>query len=1205
MSVPSTAQIRIGIMPPLSGLGTLYGPELSWAAQIARSEINAAGGILGRPLEIVTADDGGLPETAVQTAERLLDIGCLALVGNLPASTRVAVATRVAEPRETPYINCSFYEGSLYGRFFFSLGALPGQLIDRMIPHMARIVGPKMFFVGTNQEWQRASIDAAIRALSEAGGDALGTDFLAADTARIDQVLDRAQYSGTDVLVPFFEGDHQLELLTRFSQRGLKKHMSVAMCNFDEAIAARLPPEAREGLYSSASYFMSLETPANARFMAALSAQADVDGLWPAGNGRITSFGEAAYLAVTAFAKAANTARSLAPGALVEALEHVQIDGPQGPIRMDPLTHHAHLSQHLARCGLDGKLRVLAHFGTRPPVIPERYRYCLPALSGSSAEPSEASDLAGEDIDIAVAGIDAKGEIALFNRTLLRIWGFPSTAQLTGVRAETLWADPEALWAIAPALEQMQAWTGTLTARRADGTLKRLLVAAEPMLSTESPSAGYTLVCIDTHALVSQQQRTSYRILATADVAVIATSTDGEIIEANRRTGELFGYSLEELIGTSIHALIPPQFREQHVHQLDGFLRGRQSERRMGMRNDVVGLRKDGSAFPAEVSISKVETDGRWILVATLRDITDRKLAENELLWRASHDSLTGLPNRTMIHERLARALQRSKNQGYGVALLFIDLDGFKLINDSHGHATGDELLKVIALRLLNQVRPGDIVGRLGGDEFVILCDQVSSPTAITGLAERINDLIRKPVELQGHRLFATASIGLATGHGSTHSADDLLRNADAAMYTAKERGRDDWRFFSEEIHDQVRQRLDITNGLRLAIERNELQVRFQPILCVESGLIRGAELLLRWLPPEGEVPPSQFVPVAEMTGSIVPIGKWVFRQACLAEAGWRERHGSQAPYVSVNISARQLNDETLVETCRADLEETGADPSRVLLELTETSLMSDTASNLRVLRELAGLGLKVAVDDFGTGYSSLSQLLLMPVSMLKIDREFVDGIEKRHESKAIVSAVSSMARAMQLKVVAEGVESELQLDYLRDIGCDYVQGYLFYRPLPPGDFDQLLAERLADRTPEIAQDLYTVLYVSIATQPMSNAELGELLERSRVSNRAQRITGFLLYLNGSFMQVLEGSRPLVTQLLERIAKDPRHHSLQTLYEGPINKRTFVDWSMGFRNMSHIDQGYDFKAWQARTLSFVDMSEDPQACYSLITAFAS
>ncbi|NEV60722.1 EAL domain-containing protein [Thiorhodococcus minor] len=1204
MSQPFSTSIRIGVMPPLSGLGGLYGPEMSLATQIACDELNAAGGILGKPVELIIADDGGLPETAIQTARRLLDLGCVALVANLPANTRSAVATQVAEPRESPYLNCSFYEGSLYGRYFFSFGALPNQQTERMIGHLAKVVGAKMFFVGSGQEWERTTMETAAGLLREQGGDVLGMELVGTEIERTDPILERVKCSGADIVMPFFEGETQIRFLKRLCQLGLKQHFAVVMCNFDEAIAAMLPPEVREGLYASGAYFMSVETAANARFLRAIAALNEAQAAPGAGKTVVTSHGEAAYLAIHALAQAAGTAESLDPAALVRCLEQVQVEGPQGKVRMDALTHHAQVNDYLARCSFDGSFETLKHFGARQPVIPERYRYCLPPLERAEIGPSGGEPTTEPGLSVAIAGVDSEGKIALFNPTLRTLWGLPEDEELIGLPVTALWDDEARLAEISPTLTRAPEWRGTLTARRADGTLKRLAVVAEPLRHRDREIAGYTLACMDTRARLVPQGEACGHVLDMADVAILAADAEGIVIKANRRVGELFGYGGEELIGLSVHVLVPPQYREQHAHQVAGFVRGAMTERPMGLRSEVTGLRKDGSVFPAEVSISKIRVDGRWLLVATLNDITDRKLAEHELVWHASHDSLTGLPNRTLIHDQLTRALLRSKRQSHGVALLFIDLDGFKLVNDAHGHATGDDLLKMIAWKLLDQVRPGDTVGRLGGDELVILCDRVESPNALTALAERINEMLRTPLEVQGHQLFATASIGLAMGHGTTHSADDLLRNADAAMYKAKEHGRDGWRFFSEEIHQQVRERLDITNGLRQAIERGELQVRFQPILGTESEIVRGAELLLRWLPAEGEIPPARFIPIAEMTGSIVPIGKWVFAQACAAEAAWRARFAERAPYVSVNLSARQLNDDTLVQSVAAILEETGADPSRVLLELTETSLMTDVSRNLDILKQLADLGMHVAVDDFGTGYSSLSQLLRMPVSTLKIDREFVDGIEREQDSKAIVSAVTSMARAMQLKVVAEGVETEGQLRYLRDLGCNYVQGYHFYRPMPPAELEQLLATQSASQAAEPADALYTLLYVSVASEPMSDRALSDLLQGSRAKNRSQGITGFLLYLNGSFLQVLEGSRQQVQTLVETIAKDPRHHSIRTLYEGPIARRAFADWSMGFRNMSHMDQGFDFKAWQVRTLSFVEMSEDPEVCYNLITALA-
>jgi diguanylate cyclase (GGDEF)-like protein len=448
-----------------------------------------------------------------------------------------------------------------------------------------------------------------------------------------------------------------------------------------------------------------------------------------------------------------------------------------------------------------------------------------------------------------------------------------------------------------------------------------------------------------------------------------------------------------------------------------------------------------------------------------MHDISERKRAEEELTRRATHDVLTGLPNRALIRERLGSTLLRSRRQGQSLALLFIDLDGIKAVNDTHGHEAGDAMLHAVAARLLELVRPGDTVARLAGDEFVILCEQVEQPAALATLAERINSALRKPVEFNGIPLFVTASIGVAVGHGTTHSADDLLRSADTAMYAVKEKGRDGWQFFNEGLQEQARQRLSITQGLRQAIERHELSPRFQPIVTADSGRIVGAELLLRWHAASGEVAQQVFSPVAEMTGAILAIGNWVFREGCRAEAEWRRRWGEAAPYVSINLSARQLNEATLAQEFAAALNEFGADPSRLLLEVTETSLMADVEANLRILRQLADLGLRVAVDDFGTGYSSLAQLTRLPVDVLKIDRAFVDGIEKSEESRTVIRAVIGLGRALGMKLVAEGVENTVQLAELRAAGCDLIQGYHFYRPLLEADFIQACNEQ-RDLTP-------------------------------------------------------------------------------------------------------------------------------------------
>lgn len=936
----------------MSGVVGMYGREIVWAAQIACAEVNERGGVLGRPLELVIEDDGSLPETAIPAALRLVERHrCAAIIGNLLSNSRIAVASRIAEPRQIPYLSFSFYEGSIEARPFFHFAALPNQQIDRMIPFMAERFGRKMYFAGNNFEWPRGSIGAARRALLAEGGSSVGEEYhpIGVSARDLEALLDRVARAGADVFVPYFAGSDQIELLGRFSRRGLKSRMAVVTGHYDEVMASRLTPEAREGLYSSSTYFMSLDTPENHRYLERLAKLPGVEGIWPRGNGVITSFGEGVYICVHAFADAANDALSLGADALVDALERVSVNAPQGLVRMDPGTHHSYVNTCLARSHADGTFEIIERFGVHAPEIPEPYR------GGSSRPPS-----------------------------------------------------PELGATSAP-----------------------------PIPPSIDP------------------------ILSATDAAVVVTDETGLILQANPGARHLFGYDEPELIGHSVQTLIPPRFRRRHEFLVKEFVRGDRAALYMGERGEISGYRKDGSIFPAEASICRLEVEGECVLVVTLRDITERKRTEAALTWQATHDPLTDLPNRTLIRERLAAALARSSQDDSRVALLYLDLDGFKLINDCTGHDVGDAVLVAAANRLVAQVRPGDIVGRLGGDEFVIVCEQVDGPSQLASLARRLNEALREPIRIDGHAFFLTASIGIALGQGSTHSPEDLLSAGDAAMYTAKDRGRDGFRFFSADLYEEAGRKLSVANGLRVALERNELTLVCQPIVSTVSSRVIGGELLLRWSPPGGDVSPAFFVPIAEVTGSIVPIGKWVFEEACRLEGEIRARFGSQAPYLSVNLSPRQLAQEDLAARFGDALLRNRAEPSRIVLEITETSLMSDAVENLEVLRQLADLGLQVAVDDFGTGYSSLARLLKLPVSSLKIDREFVSRLDTHRESRAITSAVVGMAKALELSVVAEGVESEAQLEALRAMGCKAIQGYLLHRPMSIESFVELVAREL------------------------------------------------------------------------------------------------------------------------------------------------
>jgi len=582
------------------------------------------------------------------------------------------------------------------------------------------------------------------------------------------------------------------------------------------------------------------------------------------------------------------------------------------------------------------------------------------------------------------------------------------------------------------------------------------------------------------------------------------------------------------------------------------------------------------------------------------------RLRNAELTRRATHDVMTGLPNRALIRERIASALLRSRRLNLEIALLFVDLDGFKLVNDTHGHSAGDLLLLTVSDRLTRLTGPGDTVARLAGDEFVILCEHVQQPKALAALADRINSALREPVDYKGALLFVTASIGIAIGRGDSHSADDLLLYADAAMYAVKKNGRDGNQFFNENVRVQVQEHIKISNGLRTALSQEELSVRYQPIVTADSGRIVGAELLLRWSPPGGEVSPAIFIPIAEMTRVIVPIGNWVFERACEAEVAWRLRWGLQAPYVTVNLSVRQLNDDALPGTFATALKKSGADPTRIHVEVTETALMVDVEANVRVLQCLADLGLCVAVDDFGTGYSSLAQLTRLPLDVLKIDRAFIEGIDKSPESRTVVRAIIGLGHALGLKIIAEGVETAAQQIELCAYGCNFIQGYYFYRPMFEDAFiDAVDAERLNGPSGAIAA-LHCLIYVSEANYAMTVEEVQVLIAQSQAFNKSMGVTGCLLYQDGLFMQMLEGAEATISGLFERIKTDPRHHSVQIVMQSKAHRRIFTGWSMVLRDLRDLREDFgkpDFSSFQQRALSFKDLGEDARTCYRYITGY--
>lgn len=436
-------------------------------------------------------------------------------------------------------------------------------------------------------------------------------------------------------------------------------------------------------------------------------------------------------------------------------------------------------------------------------------------------------------------------------------------------------------------------------------------------------------------------------------------------------------------------------------------------------------------------------------------DVSSKEMLERtqEIKHQALHDKLTGLPNRALLLDRIGYALAKARRHHLGTAVIFIDLDNFKLINDSKGHDEGDALLRAVADRLVHAVRPGDTVARLGGDEFVVLIEELEKPGHAESIARKILTRFEKPIQLPHSEAFASGTLGIAFTLDPDMQAATLIKNADTAMYEAEAKGKACYALFDERMNDNVVDRLELETSLRKALDHHEILIHYQPLIDIRSGTVLGAEALARWQhPTRGLVGPGTFVPIAEETGVIIPIGYWVLEQACRQMQDW-----SSDLALSVNMSGKQLQRQDVVDRVRRVLEETGFDPNRLKLEITESVLMADRADIAAKLRALKDIGITLALDDFGTGYSSLSTLRSFPIDTLKIDKAFVSRLEDEDEARAIVEAILALSKTMKLSVTGEGVETEFQRAMLQKLGCDLGQGYLFGRPMAPEEFARLV----------------------------------------------------------------------------------------------------------------------------------------------------
>ena len=535
---------------------------------------------------------------------------------------------------------------------------------------------------------------------------------------------------------------------------------------------------------------------------------------------------------------------------------------------------------------------------------------------------------------------------------------------------------------------------------------------------------------------------------------ILLIDASGRILMANAAMEDISGYAADELHGHSMDVFLPPALREAHAHHLAGYFRA-PSRRPMGMGRDLWIMRRDGSRVPVDIALGHTNVHGTEAAVAFVRDISEVRQLEARMHYQATHDTLTGLVNRWQFGQRLEQAIAESDRHGQGFALLLLDLDDFKAVNDGYGHAAGDQVLLEVARRLKSALRASNTLARLGGDEFTVLLPRIARPQDAEQVAAKLLGVLCQPYQMHGFELNCGASLGIAMYPGDASDAATLMRYADMAMYHAKQSGRATHAFYADHMGRRMAEKLQLHERLKLALTYGGLALHYQPQVGVAHGRLQAVEALLRWHDPQmGEVGPDRFIPVAEATGLILALGAWVLDTACRQIAAW-SRAGMPLR-VAVNLSAQQLRQPDLVEQVQRSLAAHGVPPDLLELEVTESEAMQDPEQARRVLCRLQALGVHIALDDFGTGHSSLAHLKQLPVSRIKIDREFVRPMLRSDEDATLVRAIIVLAQTLGLHVVAEGVETVEQLRFLAQHGCDTYQGWLYSKAVPPQDVAQL-----------------------------------------------------------------------------------------------------------------------------------------------------
>ena len=537
---------------------------------------------------------------------------------------------------------------------------------------------------------------------------------------------------------------------------------------------------------------------------------------------------------------------------------------------------------------------------------------------------------------------------------------------------------------------------------------------------------------------------------------IITIDEHGVIESANPTFNCIFALPGQDPIGRSITTLITDStLPAYHLYSDRCFNNALQSNEFC----ELTGKRGDQSEFPIEIALSRMQIADRRLFIAVVRDITERKQAQERLVYQANYDELTGLPNRVLFRDRLGQAIARAKREDQLVGVVFFDLDHFKRVNDTLGHYAGDQLLLGASSRLKEILRESDTVARPGGDEFMVILGSIRHVDEITNIVTNLLQSLEKPFLIDGQEAFVSASAGIAIYPFDDSGIDNLVKDADTAMFRAKAQGGNSYRYFQAEMNANAVERLKLDNALRHALERNEFKLNYQPRVDLNTGAIRGVEVLLRWHSPElGSISPTRFIPILEETGLIMPVGDWVLKTACEQARRWQDAGYDLC--VSVNLSVRQFRQKDLVNHFRSIWNAAGINPAGLELEITEGLLIENMDAAAVILNEFHNDGVRISIDDFGIGYSSLSYLKRFPIDIIKIDRSFVRDIIDDPDDAAITAAIVALARSLRMKVTAEGIETKAQLDYLKSLGCDEAQGFYFSVPLPVLEFEQLIEQQ-------------------------------------------------------------------------------------------------------------------------------------------------